>query len=146
MIEPYVTELQCSDCGKCLPESEFRWRPSGKSRRTDCRKCESTKAFARQKSKVEWSPVEIDLLAKIYPANGSEGCREFMPNRSIAQIQTKAHRMGIKRTEKPMPPTFREKTSAWALPTHDYTPADIAWQATRIPPPPAEFRSLGVRL
>ncbi|MUV13558.1 hypothetical protein [Noviluteimonas gilva] len=40
MIEPYISDKQCTKCRECKPETEFPWRSDRpQNRRSVCKKC-----------------------------------------------------------------------------------------------------------
>ena len=95
-----------------------------------CRRCKECK------------PITEFHYQATSPGGRKPNCKSCTNARQRALYGNREYR-GMKRNRngKTNPPR-----AVWEVPTHDYSPADIAWQSTRIPPPPVEFRSLGVRL
>ena len=93
-----------------------------------------------------WTPVEEATLCEVYPIGGKRAALAALPNRSADSIKNKAQGLGLSAAH--LRKGGVKPYDDWSdrVPQHDYTAPDFAWQATRITPPPAEFRSLGVRL
>lgn len=130
MIEPYVTEKQCSRCRQSKPLSTFPKRTNRTGPGNVCGDCKAKAAEKRAAS--DWTAVEIDLIKRIYPTRGSRACAEFMPNRTPNQIGSKASRLNLSYVGARLSGT-PAKEEAWAIPTHEYTEADFAWRSARMP-------------
>ncbi len=95
---------------------------------------------------VHWTPEEEAILAEVYPIGGKRAALAALPNRSADSIKNKAQGLGLSAAH--LRKGGQKPSDDWSdrVPQHDYTAPDYAWRATRIAPPPSEFRSLGARL
>lgn len=148
MIEPYVSEKQCVDCGKC------KWATAFAPGRNQCRNCRNgqqnarlrRKSGATQSKPMAWTDAEDRIVTRYYPQHGANAVITHLPERNVEQVRARAVRIGLKYLG-PRLGGNKAKEEPYGLPAHDYADEDRAWQATRIPPPPrAEFLSLGARL
>lgn len=80
-----------------------------------------------------WTPDEDEIVRIYFPEHGARGIKALglLPNRTAKAITNRASDTNVEALE-----------IAWPMPTHDYTPADRAFQAWRGPVNRAPLRGM----
>lgn len=126
----------CWKCGECKPIYAFRMDPEKGWRRLKCMACEAAEVPPKVRKGDPWRPTPEDerIIADLYPTKGSAACKLLIPKATIRQIQRVAERLGIRYVGARVALPGQRPEPEFAVPAHDYTPADFAireWRTAR---------------
>jgi hypothetical protein len=133
----HIAEKQCGRCMKCKSTIEFRFRCRTMAYYAICRQCECEVKAAKRTPKPrasKWSEAERAIVRTYYPEGGLEACQPLLPHHNANAIRGIANKMELKYVGprrqgcRPLDDSDVPLPAPW-----DYTDADRAWMATRLP-------------
>lgn len=134
----------CTRCGETKLPEMYRWMASKGMHYAQCLTCERAAGVERWRAKhgeptkaaiVRWTDAEDAVIIEMYPKGGAAAVHEAIPSRTRKAIVRRAGQLGVSNARSRGEADTRiDRGVGWAVPQHDYTPADFAvrgWRTTR---------------
>lgn len=133
----------CTRCGETKLPELFRWNASKGRNEPQCRDCERAAGVERLRARrgeptkaiVHWTDAEDAVIIEVYPNGGAAAVHEAIPSRTRKAIVRRAGQLGVSNARSRGEADTRiDRGVGWAVPQHDYTPADFAvrgWRTAR---------------
>lgn len=134
----------CTRCSETKVTEMFRWNASKGRHEPQCRDCERAAGVERLRAKrgeptkaiVHWTDAEDAVIIEMYPNGGSAAVQEAIPSRTRKAIMRRAWQLGVSNARSRGEADKRiYRGVGWAVPQHDYTPADFAFRNWRAASP-----------